>query len=187
MCRRSLGALLLTLMLLVPAISCTKNPPKRKNQNDPLLMSKTPQQARFGTTADLPPRPEPAPPTMPAGAWVNIPTKATPTGVQLGAPETPGQPGPFRWTSEKRPADSELKRLSLQGSLEKSGNGRWLLAAPSLPGGKVLLEGHPRLDMLDAGESVSVEGYILEDHGPRSSGAWLPYPRFKVEHLTTNK
>jgi hypothetical protein len=180
--RRSAGAWLLAALLIFGPLSCSRsnNPGiKKKDQTDPLLLSKTPVQAKYGMTTDLHPRPDPAPPTMPAGAWVS-----QPGAPHLGSPE-PAPPAPFRWTSDRKdlpePKQGE-KPSDLQGILEKEGD-TWLLRTDAVAGGKVVLEGHPRVDMLNAGDVIRVEGRLVDESAPRAGGAWLPYPTFQIKHL----
>src|SRR6266511_3403018 len=159
--------------LLVIPLACSKTHQRRPPAADPLLISKTPVQAKYGKS-DLQGRPDPMPPAMPAGVWVNAPMSPGGGAAQLGSPESmQPPPGPFRFTSEKRTGEPErLQRR--RGSLEKV-SGRWVLD------GKVLLEGHPQLDLFEPGDVIEVEGYQVE--GESRSGAWLPHPRFRVEHV----
>jgi hypothetical protein len=93
---------------------------------------------------------------MPAGAWAISPAPAVPA-ARLG---NPGEPGPFRWTSEKRTA----KPVSLEGVLEGSADQGWFLSCQA---GKVRLEGHPQLDLFEAGYVLQVEGQLIDSSQPR--------------------
>src|ERR1700688_1172451 len=95
---------LLAAPLLISPLACSKPQVKRPPPTDPLLMSKTPVSARYGR-ADNPDRPDPAPPAMPAGAWVRAPSPGNGT-MEATLPAVPA-PGPFHWTSEKKPGALE--------------------------------------------------------------------------------
>src|SRR5262245_59773930 len=106
--RRSAWAWLPVALFLCTPLSCFKSSThhgsvKKRQPTDPLLQSKTPVSAHYGTTTDLHPRPDPLAPAVPAGAWVTTPEPGKP---QLGAPE-PSRPAPFRWTSDKRDLPAE--------------------------------------------------------------------------------
>ncbi len=168
MCRQFQRVWLLAALSFLP-LACSTKPTaiKKTAPTDPLLLSKTPRaEAKYGTQDSLV-RPEPTPPTMPAGAWVTAPSPTTPT-ARLG------EPGPFRMTSEKRPAEGTIGPASLQGRLERTPDDRCLLrpnpGTPEVPGGVVLLEGHSRLDLLESGCQVHVEGRLVGD-------------RYLVEHV----
>jgi len=152
------------------AAGCSTRPTVKKNPPpDPLLQSKTAMQAKYGLTPDAQARPQPEPPTMPAGAWVVAPPAGAPA-ARLGRPD---EPGPFRMTAEKRafPPVLDAGSATLAGVLEKTTDDRWVLRRET--GEKLLLEGHPRLDLLEPGCTIKVEGRIIE-----ASPA-----RFSVDHV----
>jgi hypothetical protein len=152
------------------AAGCSSRPTVKKNPPpDPLLQSKTAMQAKYGLSPDAQARPQPEPPTMPAGAWVVAPPSTLPA-ARLGKPD---EPGPFRMTAEKRPIQPAVVEgpTTLEGVLEKTGADRWVLRRPT--GETYLLEGHPRLDLLESGNSIKVEGKLIE-----ASPA-----RFRVDHV----
>jgi hypothetical protein len=161
---RQLRAWLLAAFVFSLSAGCSTRPTVKKNPPpDPLLQSKTPIQAKYGMTPDAQARPQPEPPTMPAGAWAVAPPTGAPA-VRLGRPD---EPGPFRMTAEKRaiqPIDSEGP-TSIEGVLEKSADDRWLLCRET--GEKVLLEGHPRLDLFEPGYVIRVDGKLVESNPPR--------------------
>ena len=140
------------------SFGCSSRPPVKKTPPpDPLLMSKTPVQARYGTTIDAQSRPVPAPPTMPVGAWVAAPSVR---------PANSGQPNTFRWTSDKKEmATASAHSVTLEGVLEGSADDQWVLHCTS--GRKVLLEGHPQLDLFEAGYRISVQGELQDGTQPR--------------------
>lgn len=177
--RRSARACLLAALFACIPLSCFKsssntNSIKRNPPTDPLLQSKCPVTARYGTTSDVNPRPDPAPPTIPAGAWLQNPAQPS-----LGTAE-PKPPAPFRWTSEKRELTPEGKTRTLEGRLEKNGE-QWLLRTDEVAEGKVLVEGHPQLDLFEAGDKIRVEGRVTRE--ARSGTPWLPFRSFVVDHV----
>lgn len=186
MCRRLSRACLCAALLGCFSLGCSSRPIVKKNPPpDPLLMSKTPIQARFGATTDQHPRPDPSAPVMPATAWANPPSPI----AHLGIPD--GDAGAFRVTAEKRDTrsakDGNLAFPVLQGSLEKSANGEWVMrcepGTPMPSNGVVLLEGHPRLDLFETGTVIRVEGRIVEEGNGRNAGSWLPHPRYHVDRV----
>src|SRR5205814_10132582 len=87
--------------------------------------------------------------------------------ARLGRPD---EPGPFRMTSERRSMESAA-RSTLEGVLEKSSDDRWVLRRAT--GDVYLLEGHPRLDLLNPGDTIKVEGRLIQT-GPA---------RYSVDHV----
>src|SRR5262249_58310820 len=93
--------------------------------------------------------PEPGPGPAPAAlAWSTDkpPLAAVPPGPG-GPPDPYGRSADYRW---------------LQGVLERTPGEQWLLRYEALArdggDGRVLLEGHPRLDLLHPGDVVRVPG-----------------------------
>src|SRR5262249_1403844 len=100
---------------------------------------------------------------------------------QVGGAE-PSPPTPFRWASEKRERTADGEPRSLEGKLEKAGD-QWLLRSEAAPQGKVILEGHPRLDIFEEGDVIRVEGQLLREGDARPITAWLPFRVFTVEQV----
>ena len=46
----------------------------------------------------------------------------------------------------------------------------------------MLLEGHPRLDLFEPGYVIRVQGHLIEEKEPRTTGP-LPHPRYHVEQV----
>jgi hypothetical protein len=189
-------AWLLSAPLLLNSVGCSK-PNQRRKAEDPLLRSKTPVQAKY----TVPPEPVahsgPLPPATPAGAWAAAPV-GNAYNTRLHSPDLPpltGSPSET-WSRERSGAAGMLVSRSkqtyakgagmhwLQGVLERLGD-QWVLRYESLSGeasgGKVLLTGHPRLDMLHPGDVIRVEGELVQEL--RETGAWLPHPRYRVDQL----
>jgi hypothetical protein len=172
----------LAVLLFTIPLGCTSSRPplKKTPPPDPLLMSKTPVQAKFGTTLDVHARPDPVPPGMPVGAWAQAPPE-TPS-IHLASPGS--GPAPYRVTAEKHEVPSEGW---VKGVVEKSADGQWLLrveSGPTVPvSGKLILEGHSRLDLFEPGYVIRVQGRVVEEPVVRSSGTWLPHPRYHVEQV----
>jgi hypothetical protein len=88
-------------------------------------------------------------------------------------------------------ADKEYDRSRdyrwVQGVLEKSVDEQWLLRYEPISrdvyAGKVVLEGHPRLDLLRPGDVIRVEGVLVEENGTAAANAWIPHPRYRVDSL----
>jgi hypothetical protein len=192
--RGTRGVLLLAMAVGVYACGCTRSSTRRPGLQDPLLMSKTPVKAKFGDASTaLPSRPEPTPPALPAGVWVSAPAQPDST-VRLGPPDfrTPPPSTSLTWSTDKpvpdvsgqgpygRAADGRW----LQGVLERLGEDQWVLRYEPIArggdGGKVLLEGHPRLDLLNPGDVIRVEGELIRE---QDNGKTLPHPRFRVARL----
>jgi hypothetical protein len=178
--RRSAWACLLAALFALSPLSCFRssshnNSVKRNPPTDPLLQSKCPTQAHYGPTADVHPQPDPAAPAVPTGAWAASPVAGQPR------PE-PNPPAPFRWASEKRELTADGKTRALEGKLEKAGD-RWVLRCEGAPDGKVILDGHPRLDLFEEGDVIRVEGQLMQEGDSRHGTPWLPYRAFLVEHV----
>jgi hypothetical protein len=75
-----------------------------------------------------------------------------------------------------RSADSRW----LQGVLERTADDRWLLRYEPISrdsgGGKVFVEGHLRLDLLEPGDVIRVEGSFVDGRG-------VPHPLYRVRHV----
>jgi len=164
-------------------LSCFKNhrhndSVKPKPTTDPLLQSRAPVQARYGTTTDVHPRPDPAAPMVPTSTWAaTSPADPPQTGTTEANP-----PAPFRWASEKREQTTDGKTRGLEGKLEKAGD-QWLLRSEAAPQGKVILEGHPRLDLFEEGDVIRIEGQMLPEGAARPITAWLPFRVLTVERV----
>jgi hypothetical protein len=169
------------------ATGCKSSGTHKKGPEDPLLQSKTPVQSRFVDPTEVAARPEPTPPAIPAGAWASGPGQPT-SSVRLGPPDfnvPPGQAS-FAWSTDKPPvapgglygrsADSRW----LQGVLERTPDDRWLLRYEPISreggGGKVFVEGHPRLELFEPGDVIRVEGSFVDGRG-------VPHPLYRVRHV----
>src|SRR5262245_23980607 len=164
-CRRRVmrrGARWAWLLAAVGActIGCKGSGPRKKGPEDPLLQSKTPVQSKFAEPTEVAVRADPAPPTLPAGAWSSNPTQLA-SPVRLGPPDfkvTPGQAS-LAWSTDKPAVAGPYARSAdnrwLQGVLERTADNRWLLRYEALSrgsGGKVFVDGHERLDLFEAGD-----------------------------------
>jgi hypothetical protein len=120
---------------------------------------------------------------MPATASIQPPSPI----AHLTSPDSPS--GTYRVTAEKREGGRKEGNTfpTLQGVVEKTPGGEWLMrceSGTSMPdGGKVLLEGHPRLDLFENGTIIRVEGRMIDEGSGRNAGAWLPHPRYNVERV----
>ncbi len=188
---RARWAWLLATAVGVCASGCTRGSTRRNVPPDPLLMSKTPTQSKFADASEAPARPDPTPPAVPAGAWVAGPAPSG-SSVRLGPPDfaPPGESA-LAWSAEKPnlpagPYGRAADLAWLQGVLERTADERWLLRFEPVSrepsGGKVLLGGHPRLDLFEPGDVVRVEGESLEDVS--AAGSNVPtHPRYRVDRV----
>src|SRR5438874_8229925 len=100
------------------AIGCKGSGPRKKGPEDPLLQSKTPVQSKFGDPTEVASRADPAPPTIPAGAWAAGPgLPASP--ARLGPPDfnVPSRQASLAWSTDKP---------SVAGPYARSADSRWL-------------------------------------------------------------
>jgi hypothetical protein len=184
------------------AVGCTKEALKKKGPEDPLLATKTPAKSRFAdVTAEA--HGEPTPPPVPTGAWVASPPAQPASSVRLGVPQSNPAPATLAWSTDKSrlsgsttapgqiPLADPYARAGdyrwLQGVLERTPSDQWVLRYEALSrdgqGGKVLLAGHARLDLLQPGDVIRVEGQFAEDKDATTQAAWLPHPRYKVRSV----
>jgi hypothetical protein len=183
----------------VCAAGCTRSG-TRKKPEDPLLMSKPPVQAKFGDATEVAARPDPSPPAVPAGAWVAGPAQAA-APVRLGPPDfqSPSADTALSWSSDRPrlspvpasrglPPDTYARAADyrwLQGVLERAPGERWLLRYEAVSrdgyGGKVFVEGHPRLDLLEPGDVVRVEGALADDGTAKADPSGPP--RYRVRQV----
>src|SRR5262245_55097481 len=113
----SLSARFLTALMLTIPLGCSSRPPLKKTPPPaPLLMSKTPIQAKFGNGRDAHARPDPVPPTMPAGAWAQGPSAPS---IHVMGPDSVAPVEQFRVTSEKHDTPA-AGQVSLAGVVEKT-------------------------------------------------------------------
>ena len=196
-------AWLLPMLLAVCPAGCTKPALRKKGPEDPLFATKHPARSRFAdVTADA--GGEPTPPASPAGAWVAVPPSQPASSVRLGIPQPNAPhgtaPATLAWSTDKPQVSlSPTAQLQagvanpyaraadcrwLQGVLERTPGDQWVLRFEALSrdsqGGKVLLEGHSRLDLLQAGDVIRVEGQFVEEKETTAQAAWLPHPRYLV-------
>lgn len=196
--RRPRWVWLLATLLTVSAAGCTKRELRPKKPDDPLLTTKTPVKAHFQDASNA--RAEPSAPAMPTGVWAASPGTPPASPARLGAPEpaSVAAPATLAWSTDKPPVSPaaaartgagdlyarSADRRWLQGVLERAPHEGWLLRYEAISrdgqGGKVVLEGHPRLDLLQAGDVIRVEGTLAEDKGAPAPSDWLPYPRYRV-------
>jgi hypothetical protein len=185
--------------LLAVHTGCTKRELRPKKPEDPLLTTKTPVKARFLDTQAQGARAEPTAPAMPTGILTSSPkTPPIPVPVRLGSPEVDTasrrNAAALAWATDKpevspvsvQPGQPYARAIDyrwLQGVLERTPNEQWLLRYEAISkegqGGKVVLEGHPRLDLFQAGDVIRVEGTLDEGKQPAPAD-WLPYPRYRV-------
>jgi len=189
---------LLTVAVELGAGGCTKEALRKKPPEDPLLTTKNPSKSRF---ADVPAEAhgEPTPPPVPTGAWVASPPAQPGSSVRLGAPQSNGPaPATLAWATDKPHVVGTATALTdpyaragdyrwLQGVLERTPSEQWVLRYEALSrdgqGGKVLLEGHARLDLLQPGDVIRVEGRLEESKDSTTQAAWLPHPRYVVRSV----
>jgi hypothetical protein len=194
---------LLAVAVELGAAGCTKEALKKKGPDDPLLATKAPAKSHFGdVTAES--HGEPTPPPVPTGAWVASPPVQPASTVRLGAPQSNGPaPATFAWSTDKPrmgaststpgqiPLTDPYARAAdyrwLQGVLERTPGEQWVLRYEALSrdsqGGKVVLEGHARLDLLQPGDIIRVQGQLIEDKEATAQAAWLPHPRYSVSSV----
>ena len=205
--RRTWQTLLMASLSIPCLLGCGDKSAVHQQIRDPLLISKKPVEAAVQRSAPAAiAYAEPSPPAIPEAAVATAPVKleaidinraqadgasSKPPLAAVPAVRTGSAATPTETVSRRHPAsgyDHAPDHSWLQGVIDKHYHGHLSLryCDPSEEdewGGKVVLEGDPRLSQFKDGDVVRVEGEIVREAGQVKRDTWNHFAVYRLKDI----